>query len=1068
MPAYVCSLCQILFDATPDTQKSVVSEDDWFDGFCDYFVMPPERNIPRSTQYRAQMFYQGSKALPGYLITSCETMQRQNAYFMGRTLDNAEMAKLYGKTFKSFLNDYVALWDAKKREDVIAKLRETGAEFSSDQLSIEEFAKEFSAQFVDAVVNRRQKQNQSARERHPSYIVKLAAAAKTLTASDVIPELLPHIQNITKGQTAVEMLDNVLYDQHFILLHAEGGVGKSKLLKQYAAQYFLRDCESTDRSLRLTLYYPLVDLNGRTNLDQSTLIDYIGRYYHLNDEERAQLCTAVEYHRHSVVFLFDGLNEISAPEHQAWFIRQMEDLAKHTTDEKLLAVVTCRTSNMTVLSGMDGRLFTTCRLELTDAQKIAFFRRNGKSGLGATLFRNASLWHALTPLYLQLCAKLPNGVDQPTTITQLLYDRYHSRSVAGAEMARRLPLPLQTTQIVSLYLLLPALCDQLQREHNLVLTQTDLFDRIQRLCSFVKHSAAVRGLMPRLLGEISLSSEEIVRYLVEDALLEVDASDRYTIHEQRRDYFAAFHQRNLCKLVRETTNENTWLDTAPKALEAGFPFYVDIAQRKGDAQALFAMILRCEMPDAFTNFDALKQALAERKEKIEATNCASQKMELLEEQRVFLICMLDYARLTAAQELVLQDEMRGCLTDICEQPERWTQNWTVQYQTRVMIENCEYIRFLRENECLERGMQHAVALYRHVAENGDRIERLARNPLMFGFLNQAGKCVLRQAEDLAQTIDIHGEITRETFDALKAVASQEYHSKESGNQSVCDTLKEIIEQLDNLLGSSTESVETLYALARTLLTLSAYHRSGESLNLLGMMYEQIDVRDAMISETQRRESIRKAFLRYYLSSRIPHPRVQVYAVQKVVELCLKEKLCIGSELPETLADLEKHGAGYYFFDGNLANSEPTRKLLEDYILVLENCGMPVSKLLYGLYALATSKGTPLACLKHACAAPAPSLEVLIQYLLLSPILSEEDACVIQEKGKNAIEKLDARRNNVKRADRWYPTDRYLDNLRQALNSRLSASETDTWKYIKSEFDARFPLESVRDVKTRSQ
>ena len=1064
MPTYVCDLCRVLLEETPGSKKSIAYQDAWFEAFCSYFEEDPSY----SSRYLVNRFLLGTKPWADKVTTACDaSMSRQLDFFRQKPRDK-EIAAKYGTDFEKFLSGYVKLSDAARMAKVIARLQEVGAVFSAKNLSVKEFAGEFSKQFADAMMNGRQKmEKEPAPDKLPAYLRKLQAAVNHLQASTAIdPKLLPCLMGVKQeaGDTPIETLDNQLYDKRFIMIHAEGGVGKSKLLMEYAKQITKKYNKEDKGSIRLPMYYPLSDLANKQITDQSKLIDYIAYYYNLNDDDCALLHIAFEKRQHSFILLLDGLNELSSIDHQEWLVKQLESLARQLyqeSDKHLFVAVTSRTSNMIALARMHDISFSIYQLALTDEQKESFFERNHKARLIKLLKRNTLFWSALSPMYLQLCIGLPDGADQPTTITQLFYDRYHNRHSGGVgtEMTRALPMHGQALQVLSLYLLLPALCDQLQREQNLVLTQRDLFVRINKLYGFIKDSVMIRGLIPMIPMNIDFAPEEIVRYLVEDALLEVDASDRYTIHEQRRDYFAAYHQRNLCTMMRDTIDEDTWQDAVQTAFAAGFPFYVDIAQRKGDTQALFAMIARCENPSIFTNFADAMESIHQRKQSIEDTVCPSLKLERLEELRVFLICMQDFTRFTACQKLAFKAEMRICLAAICNDPNRWTLDWFVQYQTRMMIENCEHIRYLREEEVLDEGMRHAVALYSHVVHHSSEIRRLARNPLMFGFLNQAGKCVLRQVEDKTQAICVNGEISRETFQKLQDIVAEDYRTeamKDIGDQTL---RQKIIRQIEKLLSSPKEDLNAQYTLAHDLLMLSAYHSSGESLNLLGMMYEQIDVRDQAASADQRRDSIQKAFLHYYLSSRILHPRVQSYAVQKVVELCLKEGICIHEELPKTLYDID-NGWTHCFSDAEMINSVSTQKLLADYLLVMENCGMTSVKALYGLYAVSMSKDA-FEYLKDACDAAAPQLDVIMQYLILlakrpSMQLSENDENELRQKSTDAIRRLYERRRSIKRADSWYPSDRYLRQLCDKLSAPSRVSETDIWKFIKNTFDESFP------------
>lgn len=1089
MASYVCSLCQVLLDNTPGAVKTVDYQNAWLLIFGNFLSC----SVGKSSNYRTQIFLKGTKVWKKELTKACKTARdRQNNLFSATvSQDEIRREADYGSNeYKSFLGSFldavsncdvisfvdflgsiVGLSNSEKLVTVTELLNKAGIEFFPTPTCVRNFAMEFSAQFVDAVINGRQKPNESIQNKLPEYLSALRAVERTFCRNPGIePSLLPHLKGYSSQRTdllddvskknisAIDELNNCLYDKRFVLLHAEGGIGKSKLLREYTYQMIKKTSDMDDTLVQLPLYYPLVDLNGKKLDNQLTLLDHISFYYNLNDEDRTQLHAAFNKHRHSFVLLLDGLNEVSTIEHQGWLIKQIEQLARIPVGPDyrfLFIILTCRTTTISCMVRMSNNPFTTYALELNEKQRDDFIIKKFGSPLLQRLKRNSSLYHALTPLYLQLYSKIPNNAELPTTITQLLYYRYHKLNVDGTEMSRPLPDEIQAMQMLSLYILLPALCDCLQRKQDLVLTQPDLLDSLDRLLELVKGSSILRGLMPTPFPVDGLASDKIVRYLVEDALLDVDTlKNNYAIHEQRRDYFAAYHQRNLCRLVRETTNEDTWQSTMALALKAGFSLYIDIAQRKVDTQALFAMILCADTPSEFDSFENAKQAILFRVSRISDADCVAPKTELLEELRIFITCLQNHPAfmLTQQEHMELYDFMHQCLAQLCaekDSQERWTSDLSVQYQTRIMIENCEYIRHLREKERLNEGMLHAVALYKHKLFVQHMNRRLENTPLMFGFLNQAGKCVLRQEEDLSQNIAINGVITNETLNELKEVVCQEFESESSQTTRAQLLRRSIIKRIDGLKGAKVTDLELQYLLAQDLLTLSALHSSSESLNLLGMMHEQIDVRQGHVSVEQRQESIRQAFLLYYLSSRIPHPRVQPYAVQKVVELSLKEGICICEEPPKTISDSMS-----CFEDCSLKESPLTQKMLTDYLLLMESCGMPSTKALYGLYS-AEMANTKLALdyLKDACKTSAPQLDVMVKYLSMSPSLSSEEIQMLQANGTSAIENLLLRTEGIRRADRWCPSPHYLNQIRHVLET----SETTACKQFKKVFDECFPV-----------
>lgn len=353
------------------------------------------------------------------------------------------------------------------------------------------------------------------------------------------------------------------------------------------------------------------------------------------------------------------------------------------------------------------------------------------------------------------------------------------------------------------------------------------------------HAILENPSLLRLSPSLSLAEEmpkgitchELFRAILSDALFQEErASDKYVIHEQKRDYFCAYHQVSL--LILGSRNSRAAKEVCR------------IASCLAIIRNLCISIIHNRIPDLFS--------LPGQKNALEADS-----FKQLEAYIALSLLLSDKDRRHGNHQWT--EFEKRCYDRLPKYMEEAFQ--TGDTAVLYLLNACERIRHLREDHhAYGQAFESSRELHKLVGENHHKLKHYKHQPLLYGYLNQAGKSILAYSEQLRNARLRSESIQDDPLLLMERVR----HFVDS-----CSSVraKAITEHDDDILRK--------YAI--DILVLSAGKGSCESINLL-----------AMIEEKAKR--YQHAFLHYSIAAVTIHPRTQTYAQFKQAEMIIRKNI----------------------------------------------------------------------------------------------------------------------------------------------------------------------------------
>lgn len=816
--------------------------------------------------------------------------------------------------------------------------------------------------------------------------------------------LLPAMEN---AQSFVfnEFLQ-LVNDNQILILHGGGGVGKSTLMSWLAS----RELMNTDPFF---VYFRATTLNEFPKYEiQRTLERIVLSYYGLDENLAAELSTT------NVVYLIDGLNEVKAD-----YISSVFEAIRKTNKR---VVITCRNPAFLSFQASNVRLI---KLNLSEEQKKNYLIQAGLvEGQIDALRQNSDLWFSITPFFLTLNKQRKIDFSKITNAADFLYQYYHNRSLETVQADERL-LP------VLLKALLPSVCYHMCQEGRLSIFAGTFVSYMNKLICFLnkRNEDPISWMCTYGINYVEdslnqLTGDRILEILQREDIVDLRGANVY-IHELKRDYFAAYYQFRLSKLL---TSDLTGLkqDQLEENLRGEFyQLKITIHQMSQEVQSLFCSIRSNEKFDRLPDMGTLI-AMAQ------ATS-----LEALRYERWKLAYSQIHILPTTGEKTALNNEALLCLQEICSSEFVWNEF--------SLLDVCELVRYYRDGKGkTQPDLQKAMEVAHDACKK-------ATDHRIIPVLNQLAKNVLKEYEYKANGTD-YNPSTKEQYTELITFLANPIPGQET-NKALNDQRENsqtLLKQIVSLWGGATE--KRLLA-GRSLLRLSIAMGNAESMNLEAFLLS--------MDEEYAPKKQRDAFLLYHLSALIPHPSVQMYSIRKKAEVLIDNNfLLVGDALPSSAEaviqylneDQEKQDK-YFLQRENIESEELTNleELTNQFLInaaaTLSACNDPFADQIFGRVF---ERKACLVCelerqkeywekakdhYRKVYDARPMQYDCMLDYYfaltMVKPFTDGEDARFGEFKAK--VEKLRPKlvaaysaSRSIVSIDRWFPTTRYVAALKK--------------------------------------
>lgn len=696
-----------------------------------------------------------------------------------------------------------------------------------------------------------------------------------------------------------------------MIISGSGGSGKTTWAKQIALSDRLYD------QAIIPVYFPVTHLNQRQlEKEEDWLVDEIQEYWTKLNKNNAILnilFAKIKENQINSWILLDGVNEAKGDVYNR-VIKELKFLSNSEKRYTRMRIVILSRSYNDILKSLRNKDIPVQELAITDDQKEAFLREKGwESERINACKRKTALWSLLNPFYLSLIASAKKD-DKVNSVESLLYLSYHDmyNNKRPETLVDGFP---EDQSALLLNFLFPFVSNKMLVEQQLRISAGELCSHLRTILNAARENAILRDFLcseeneKQAIMEFDGEPAPYINRLIKQGLIVCEPSNMYSVHQIRRDYFAAYWQLTVQKAVYHycptvSTVNKTVLDVLSVhwALSAEITHYVRFLWETTDFKLEYAKLEQtatmCERNKQFglalqkwrmllfAYHNGMTDEIAHENDKADREN------EKLYSLRKKAYECVEHIHLCKC-ELGHNFESEQDYFEACELS-RFQREGLPKNEKSESSHSLNYDRIPDVNNSLK----IVLDIYEYALQNANTL-RFTWN--YRSILNQIAKGFLLEAQYRFNGTE-HSEIQDQTVRWLISLLSRQ-ENQLLFSYIDSDVFTTVLGQITGCLMDLTQNQVSLQddtkllETGNSLLRFSIIAGNPDSMNLFAFRKELEETNN----DDTRLVNLTIAFICYYSAAGIQHPRVQTYGAKKACEILLEEALCI----PKALEDLLK-------------------------------------------------------------------------------------------------------------------------------------------------------------------